>query len=632
MTADTYEPLEARSKRFSEWWRVSRLAQVGTFVLADVLIVLVATVLAFFARFEGAIPTDFIRIIMPTAVAAGVLFPALFMFFGMYGYIWRYIGVPALVRLVWVTGVGMLVMLIMDILLTGPPLGRPIPFGTLLIFGALIFVGFSAVRVFGRLIAYVQSSQPADDSRRVLVVGAGHAGSLLIRDVESNRDHGLSIVGLADDDPGKLGRSIGSARVLGTVSDIPKLAREHNVDVIFVAMPGVPADQLRTVLAACGQSELPVKLIPALASGRLSVGLPDLKDVQLEDLLGRDPLSLDMRAVRERFSGRRVLVTGAAGSIGSELCRQVAALGPERLVMVEIDESRLYETYLELEELCGSAVVMSLSDIRSMRKLDSVFLREQPDIVIHAAAYKHVPLMEYEPAEAVKANVLGTLNVLECCTRYGVPDFTLISTDKAVNPTSVMGATKRLAERLSLASAPGISSTTIVRFGNVLGSRGSVIPLFEQAMRRGDSIRITHPDVTRYFMSIREAVQLVLEAGTLTRGADLFVLDMGDPVRVMDIAQSLIERGGVGADLEFSGLRPAEKLHEILVTAEEELLPTQCDKVLRLGALPVVAVSEFANVEHLVGLALEDSAGDLIRSELAQLLPEYTGGDATRDS
>lgn len=251
-------------------------------------------------------------------------------------------------------------------------------------------------------------------------------------------------------------------------------------------------------------------------------------------------------------------------------------------------------------------------------------------MVIHAAAYKHVPLMEYEPAEAIKANVLGTLNVIQACEESGVVDFTLISTDKAVTPSTVMGATKRLAEKLSIEAASRGMSATIVRFGNVLGSRGSVVPLFEQAMRRGDSIRITHPDVTRYFMSISEAVQLVLEAGTLTRGVDVFVLEMGEPVRVLDIAQTIIQMAGGAADVEFSGLRPAEKMHEVLVSAEEQLIPTECDGVLRLSALPIQDPTA-VDVEPLVRLALADVDGPTIRFELRRLLPEYvgeTGSDA----
>lgn len=622
MTADR-RPHVNLPTRIAQWWRVSRAAQVATFVVADVIIILASTVLAFFARFEGAIPVDFIRIIAPTALSASLLFPMLFLVFGLYGYIWRYVGVPALVRLGWVTAMGMLVILIMDLLLTGPPLGRPIPLGTLLIFGVMAFTGFLGVRVFGRLIAYVQASQPIGDPRRVLVIGAGRAGSLLIRDIESSRELGLKVVGLVDDDTAKMGLSLGRARVLGNVDDIPRLVLENDVDAVFVAMPGAPPSSLRRVLAICGRTGLPLKLVPSLAAGRSSVGVPDLQDVRLEDLVDRTPVEVDIAAVRERINGRRVLVTGAAGSIGSELCRQIAAFEPSRLTLVEMDESRLYETFLEIREICGSAAWMSLTDVRSKQKLLSVFQHERPDIVIHAAAYKHVPLMEYEPAEAIKANVLGTQNVIQACEESGVSDFTLISTDKAVTPSTVMGATKRLAEKLSIEVASRGMSVTIVRFGNVLGSRGSVVPLFEQAMRRGDSIRITHPDVTRYFMSISEAVQLVLEAGTLTLGADIFVLEMGEPVRVLDIAQTIIQMAGGGADVEFSGLRPAEKMHEVLVSAEEQLIPTDCEGVLRLSALPIQH-PEMLDVEPLVRLALADAEGAAIRRELGLLLPEYT--------
>lgn len=605
-------------------WRSSQLAQTVTFVILDVIIIWTATIIAYFVRFEGNIPENFGQIIALTAITAAAVFTLLFLVFGLYGYIWRYVGVSALVRLGWVTLIGMFLLLVGDLVLTRPPYGRPIPFGVLLILGVMLFSGFFGVRIFGRLIAYVQSAAAGRDFQRALIVGAGDAGSLLLRDIESNRELDVRVAGFIDDDTAKLGRMLLGSRVLGTVDDIPRVVEQTGAQTVLVAMPSASAVEMRRVLTLCAEAHVPMRIIPALASGRGTLGVRDLEDVSLEDFLQREVVETDLAAVRSAIAGKRVMVTGAAGSIGAELCRQIARHDPAKLIMVDIDESRLYETYLEVHDLAPQAAWMSLCDIRNRGKLDSVFAAKRPQVVIHAAAYKHVPLMELEPSEAVATNILGTLQVLDMCTVYGVEDFTLISTDKAVMPTSVMGATKRVAERLAFAWARKGLPVTVVRFGNVLGSRGSVVPIFDNALRRGDTLRITHPEVTRYFMTIQEAVQLVLQARVLGDGADLFVLDMGDPVKVLDLAQALIEMRGGRADLEFSGLRPAEKLHEILVAAEEDLMATSCEKVLHANAVPLVDGAFVDRCREVYESSVLASPAD-VRRLLTRVVPEFSG-------
>lgn len=616
-----HDRIDAGAK-LASGWRASAVAQTVTFVFLDVSIVWIATILAYFARFEGAIPSDFLGIIFPVATIASLLFPLLFWLFGLYGYIWRYVGVPALVRLSWVSMLGVTVMFGIDVAVARPPLYRPIPLGTLIIFSVIAFLGFFGIRMFGRLVAYVQSSQAARGARRVLIVGAGAAASLLVRDIDINPTMGVRVVGFSDDDPAKWGRFLGSARVLGAIEHVAQHVESVDADEIWVAIPTADAEELRRILFLVGKLKMPVKIVPSLARTQQMLHVNDLEQVELDHFLHRDPVVTDLSAVFDSVAGKRVLITGAAGSIGAELCRQVSALSPAALIMLELDESRLYETFLEVREVAPDAAVMALCDLRDRSKMHRVFDRERPDVVIHAAAYKHVPLMEMEPDEAVRSNIQGTMHVLECCFEFGVKDFTLISTDKAVNPASVMGATKRAAEKLSFLAAQRGLRVTVVRFGNVLGSRGSVVPIFEGALRRGEALRITDPEVTRYFMTIPEAVQLVLQARVLTEGCDLFVLDMGEPVRVMDLAQSLITlRGGV-AQVEFSGLRPAEKMHEILCTEEEELIPTECPKVRRASSLPIVS-EDYEDLADAVVVGSRGAEPGTVRELLMRLVVEY---------
>ena len=565
----------------------SRKVQIAAMMLADAFVVLMAAVLAYFARFEGAVPEDFLRY-MPAAIAFSIVVYIGFLWvFGLYHLVLRYVGITVMTRLFGAVASSMVLLAVVDFGLSALGGGRPVPVGVLLIFGTFAFVGLAALRSVGRLWVVMTGAGRTGD-HRVLIIGAGDAGSLLLRDIETQPQLGYNVVGFLDDKREKHGLMIRSARVLGAIDTVVDMVERLEVDEILVAMPSMGADRRREVLELCTRAGVPTRIISGLTGVAGSPGLADLRPVEVDDLLGRAPNEIDVALISETLTGKVVAVTGAAGSIGSELCRQIMAMRPAKLVLIEIDESRLYELYLEMGELAHGVAVMRICDIRDGRKLSRVFREERPQVVFHAAAYKHVPIMEDEPEEAIRANVLGTMNVLKACDAVGTERFVLISTDKAVEPRNVMGATKALAERVMISAARSGIGAIAVRFGNVLGSRGSVIPIFEEQLRHGGPIKVTHPDVTRYFMTIPEAARLVLQAQAMSEGGDIFVLEMGEPVRIVDLAQRMIVLSGVPTTIEYTGLRPGEKLHEILVHDGVDLVPTSCPMVRRLGALPRV--------------------------------------------
>jgi FlaA1/EpsC-like NDP-sugar epimerase len=461
----------------------------------------------------------------------------------------------------------------------------------------------------------------------VLIVGAGSAGSLLLREIQNRPDLDLSVVGFLDDQQVLQGRTLGGVPVLGCTSDLTNVVAARSVEEIVVAMPSASKEKVRTILNVAADAGIQTRIMPELVIAKGSVSLRDLRSVDVEDLLGREPTPIDVEQVRETIAGKVVAVTGAAGSIGAELCRQIVRFGPARVVLVEIDESRLYELWLELEGVRPGISVMSICDIRDSARLDEVFAADSPQVVLHAAAYKHVPLMELSPEEAVKTNVLGTLQVIEACERHGVERFVLISTDKAVSPVNVMGLTKSLAERVMLdAVRRGKLNAVAVRFGNVLASRGSVVPIFQEQLRHGGPLTVTDPEVTRYFMTIPEASRLVLQAQAIGLPGDVFVLEMGDPVRIVDLARKMISLSGVPADITFVGLRPGEKLHEELITETERLFPTEREKIQRVDRVEVLEPAFEGDIDALIRSAAE---GD--REGLVAAIERLEPGFAERD-
>lgn len=605
-------------------WRRSPALQTALFVAFDVVIVWASVLLAYFLRFQGAVPTDFLVNVIPVAVAASLLFPAVFWLMRLYHHVWRYVGLEVLVKLAAAVTIGFLLSVLLDLLATRQDAPRFVPIGTLFIMCVFIYMGSGSLRAFGRLLVYMQSAAPGDSGQRVLIIGAGDAGSLLLRDIQNQQDLGIRVVGFLDDDPAKQKRDLRGVEVLGPVEMLPDVVESFQVDEVFVALPSLLQRERRRVLDICTQAGVKTRIVPSFVRESQHVGVSDLRRVSVTDLLGRDPVQIDLHQTRNSTEGKVVAVTGAAGSIGAELCRQIVRLGPKRLVMVDIDESRLYETYLDLLTIHRQAPRMHICDIRDQRKLDEVFAVERPELVLHAAAYKHVPLMELAPDEAVKTNVTGTRNVIEACERAGVNDFLLISTDKAVMPVSVMGVTKAIAERMTLDACRRGLRASAVRFGNVLGSRGSVVPLFEEQLRRGGPLLVTHPDITRYFMTIPEAALLVLQAQAITAGGEIFVLEMGEPVRIVDLARKMITLSGVDTSIEFTGLRPAEKMQETLVQEEAHLTPTGCEKIMRLNCVPLPQQNLDALVKTLGTFARVDDR-EALKILFARTIPEFIG-------
>ena len=459
--------------------------------------------------------------------------------------------------------------------------------------GVLIAGTFVMYRLAGRSILsrrmskYEKINKNQDNkANNLLIIGAGMGAREIIIAIKNNMRDKYNIVGIIDDDISKINHYILGVKVLGTRYDIPKIAKEKNVDLIFFAINKIDAISRRKILEICQETGVKTRVLPTTEEVITKQGaMNSLRDVQIEDLLGREPVHLDNKNINSLIKNKTVLVTGGGGSIGSELCRQIVKYDPKRLVILDIYENNLYDIEMELRaeypKLNLEAIVAS---VRDKARLNNVFETYKPEIVFHAAAHKHVPLMEKSPLEAIHNNVFGTYNVVNCADEYGVEKFVLISTDKAVNPTNIMGASKRVCEMIVQAKNK-VSKTeyAAVRFGNVLGSNGSVIPLFKKQIERGGPVTVTHKEITRFFMTIPEAVQLILQAVTYAKGGEIFVLDMGEPVKIYDLAVSLIKLLGyepnVDIPIEITGLRPGEKLYEEILMSEEGLTSTKHDKI-----------------------------------------------------
>ena len=459
--------------------------------------------------------------------------------------------------------------------------------------GVLIAGTFVMYRLAGRSILsrkmskYEKINKNQDNkANNLLIIGAGMGAREIIIAIKNNMRDKYNIVGIIDDDISKINHYILGVKVLGTRYDIPKITKEKSVDLIFFAINKIDAISRRKILEICQETGVKTRVLPTTEEVITKQGaMNSLRDVQIEDLLGREPVHLDNKNINSLIKNKTVLVTGGGGSIGSELCRQIVKYDPKRLVILDIYENNLYDIEMELRaeypKLNLEAIVAS---VRDKARLNNVFETYKPEIVFHAAAHKHVPLMEKSPLEAIHNNVFGTYNVVNCADEYGVEKFVLISTDKAVNPTNIMGASKRVCEMIVQAKNK-VSKTeyVAVRFGNVLGSNGSVIPLFKKQIERGGPVTVTHKDITRFFMTIPEAVQLILQAVTYAKGGEIFVLDMGEPVKIYDLAVSLIKLLGyepnVDIPIEITGLRPGEKLYEEILMSEEGLTSTKHDKI-----------------------------------------------------
>lgn len=554
--------------------------------------------------------------------------------FGFYHRLWRYAAAAETLVIAASVLVSTTLLILADVLIIPWPGNRRVPVSVLLFMGFFAFVGFVSVRYRGRVLrglhrwGQLLRGRLLPVNARVIIVGAGEAGQLLAWRMLNHRSgEGYQVVGFVDDDPAMVGMRVHGIPVLGGRHAIPELVRARQADLIVIAIYSITRQDFRDIVAICERTSARIKVLPdVFAFLGTTEGGPPIRDITTEDLLGRQPVEVDYDACRHLLAGKVVLVTGAAGSIGSELCRQVLPFGPRCLLMLDNNESGLHDLLGELQDGEAAAHVRAvIGDVTNRAKMEAVFRQHRPQVVFHAAAYKHVPLMEEFPEEAVRTNVLGTLIAGRLACQHGAERFVLISTDKAVSPTSIMGATKRLGELIVAGLDSGAATLcTGVRFGNVLGSRGSVVPTFERQIAQGGPVTITHPEMTRFFMTIAEAVSLVIQAATLTEGGDLFVLDMGEQVRIEDLASRLIRlrglRPGVDIPIKYTGIRPGEKLHEVLIDEGEGSRPTAHPAISRLESRQTLrGEALYAEIGELIALA-EGQQDGLLEARLWQIV------------
>ncbi|MBI3778648.1 MAG: polysaccharide biosynthesis protein [Gammaproteobacteria bacterium] len=560
----------------------------------------------------------------------------MFWYFGLYRGIWRFASIPDLVRIIKAVTAGVVVAATAIFILTrlqGVPRSVFILDGILLVLllggPRFIYRWFKDRHLYRR--AYDRIRYTTGEIKNALIVGAGKAGEMLVRDLLRELTGPFRPVAFVDDNGHKVGKEIHGIPVTGTCDEIPDIVTGLGIDLIIIALPSATSRQIRRIVEICEKTELPFRILPQLqdlVSGRAS--LKDLRDVKIEDLLGREPVSLDWRAITDATHGKTVLVTGGGGSIGSELCRQIAKLKPSKLVILDRSEFNLYNIDLELRrDMPELSLVSLLGDVGDVVQMENILRQHSPAVIYHAAAYKHVPILEDQTRAAVANNVLGTRVAADLADKYGCESFVMVSTDKAVNPANVMGASKRVAEMY----CQGLNATSrtrfiTVRFGNVLGSSGSVIPLFQQQIAQGGPVTVTHPEISRYFMTIPEACQLILQAGVIGRGGEIFVLDMGEPVKIAYLAEQLIRLSGKvpGEDIEivYTGLRPGEKLYEELFHDAEKLAETSHPKIL-LAHCRQMDREALGKTFDAMQQACDRGDETALREFLVNLVPEHTG-------
>ncbi len=554
--------------------------RLGLLLICDTFLINLSIIFAYMLRFEDLHLTGtYLLQYYKIAPVVVLIYLTVFYIMKLYNRVWAYASISELLAIVQAVTLGSLGVIGLTYLFE-----YLLPRSIILSSWALLILLVGASRLSWRILLNRKKGN-GHYGRRTLIIGAGDAGVLVARELK-NHDSGLLPVGFIDDDKSKQKMHVLDLPVLGTRERIPFVIRLYNIQVIIIAMPSADAQTVREIFSLCKQSSLEVKILPGmyqLIDGRVSVS--NLRPVKIEDLLHREPVKLDLKEISGYIKGETVLVTGAGGSIGSELCRQVAGFGPKRLILLGHGENSIHKIWLELvDKFPGLSLGIEIADVRDRAKINYIFQKYHPELVFHAAAHKHVPLMELHPDEAVKTNIFGTKNLAEAADNAGTKTFVLISTDKAVNPSSVMGATKRMAE-LIVQHMARISQTRFVavRFGNVLGSRGSVVPIFEEQIKKGGPVTVTDPEMKRYFMTIPEAVHLVIQAGSMADGGEVFILDMGQPVKIVDLAMEMIRLSGLEPEkdikIKFVGIRPGEKMFEELLTAEEGSAATKHKRI-----------------------------------------------------
>jgi FlaA1/EpsC-like NDP-sugar epimerase len=628
--------------RVKGYWNQLRNPHFYGMILADAALFALALYAAYLIRFDGQLKQIYLRQLRDTLPVIVPLKLCIHLLLGCYMGMWRFTGLREIFRLLQAAALSTVVVI--TVIALRVRFGQ-YPRSVLLLDGIFTFLLAGGLRVvirtlFARAVRRSRSNGRtsrvpwvrAKNAKKILVVGAGAAGADLVQDILARMSGTREVVRVLDDDPRKVGRTLHGIPVVGPIARLSVVVEKYGVDEVLIAIASASGEQIRRIVEICEQAAIPFRILPSLdemVDGRVSV--QSLREVDYHDLLGRDPVDLDTREIAGYTTDRTLLVTGAGGSIGSELCRQLLRYRPRRLILVDACEYNLYSIEMELLHKHGfrtcEAVLGRVQDRDRMRCL---LESARPDVVFHAAAYKHVPLLEKSPSEAVLNNVIGSRTLMEEGVRAEVERFVLVSSDKAVCPTNVMGATKRLAELLLMTQPKGRTRFMAVRFGNVMGSSGSVLPLFHEQIRQGGPVTVTHPDITRYFMTIPEAAQLILQAGAMGQGADIFVLDMGQQVRILDMARDLIRLAGKEPDrdiaIEITGLRPGEKMQEELWMKNETVTKTAHAKILRLEAAAAPDLSLLTvGIARLTDAALGQDA-DAVRRILTELVPDYVYG------
>jgi FlaA1/EpsC-like NDP-sugar epimerase len=611
-------------------WFTSRRKSIK--IGLDAVAILMGFLVALAMRFEFKIPSRYFTNLLIALLFIVPLFLLANSLTHLYSGHWKHASFDELINLSSASTISTVVLSAAVMVIPGAR--KLVPVSVAVIGGLFSLFALSFVRLRYRFFSERRLRRSEPTGRKVLLIGAGEAGEMVARDMLRHPEYDYSPVGFIDDDTAKKNLVIQGVHVLGGREDIPSIAERLGVDEIFITIPSVSGEKIREILPFCEKTGAKIQILPGIFLTMAGdVGVESIRELRLEDLLGREQVKTDIESIAAYITGKVVMVTGAGGSIGSELSHQICNLRPRRLLLLDNDETSLFELEMDLAHrasTCSREVV--LADIRDADRLTAVFERYRPQVIFHSAAMKHVPMMESHPSEAVKNNVLGTRNLAQLGTRYEVERFILISTDKAVQPVNVMGTTKRVAELLLRGSEGNGTLFTAVRFGNVLGSRGSVVPIFKKQIEEGGPVLVTHNEVTRYFMTMEEAAQLVIQAGAFSRGDDLFILDMGEPVRIVDLACDMVRLLGGGRDIEIrvTGLRPGEKLHEKLVFQVEEMLPTPHPKINKVVHDTELPQDFDAQVDELIEAAVRDNE-DEIRARLSRLVPSYQAGSAEEE-
>ena len=615
------------SSRLEKYLPGNKRVRMLVFMAVDICTVCMASFLGLFIRFDmnlERIPMEYIEPVLsylPFYLAATLM---VFFLFRMYSTMWSVAGVREAGHIIGACGLASLLQIAGMLMLE---MKVPRSYYVLSFFALCACEGL--VRLSYRIFTSIRlpGSIKASD-RRVLIAGAGTSGAVILKEMLTSQYAQGHVVCFVDDDKNKVGKILNGVPIAGKREDIPGLVEKYKVDEIYIAMPSAPAKDRKEIIEICRETGCRVKILPGiyqLLNGEVSVG--KLREVEIEDLLGREPVRVNIDEILDYVRGKVVLVTGGGGSIGSELCRQIAGHQPKTLIVFDVYENNAYDLQQELKDKFPKLhLVVLIGSVRNTHRIESVFEKYRPEIVYHAAAHKHVPLMEDSPNEAIKNNVFGTYKTAKAADKYGAKRFVLISTDKAVNPTNIMGASKRMCEMvIQMMNAKSKTDFVAVRFGNVLGSNGSVIPLFKKQIEQGGPVTVTHPDIIRYFMTIPEAVSLVLQAGAYAKGGEIFILDMGEPVKILDLAKNLIRLSGYkpGEDITitFTGLRPGEKLYEELLMDEEGMQDTP-NKLIHIGKPIAFDMKKFEEqLDKLYQVANLDS--EAIRGEVKKIVPTY---------